>query len=360
VVTYEPRSRTASITTQQIVPTVKYEDVALVDQFPETMFLAPLDPTDNPDAAWLVDSELWPSTARDVLPRVNNDGRLSWRSLDIPGANQPGVLGLRLPVTVPGRKQVRKTFVFATQRPDEDVSLRLAALRVPRFNLPANATPASGEAAEWKQRLVYAAFADARSAAAVQREIAWSSYMLQALEGFDQYRSRRLVGEAGQRRFVDGVEGAPADLALIGDALTLVDDRAALENFEAAFALQTPSTATAPARFATSFTGIGLTADPPNNRARSDSDYIVPAMFARYVANSRDLAALSRSYAFWPFADTFPAGVAGHLLTSFDERTGQRRFLDGGASHRTRTGHADWRVIDGECRLRRDGFRTAC
>lgn len=323
VVTYEPRARMASITTQQIVPTVKYDDVALVDQFPDTMFLAPLDPNDNPDAAWLVDSELWPSTARDVLPRVNNDGRLSWRSLDIPGANQPGVLGLRLPVTVPGRKQVRKTFVFANQRPDEDASVRLAALRVPRFDQPADSSPALGEASDWRLRLVYAAFAGARNAAAVQREIAWSSYMLQALAGFDQRRSRRQLGAAGQPRFIDGVEGSPADLALVGDALTLVDDRAALENFEAAYALQIQKSTNAPARFATSFTGIGLIADPPNNRARSDADFIVPAMFARYVANSRDLGSLSGSFFYWPLDAANQGGLVSHLLSSFDDRAVQ-------------------------------------
>ncbi|HPH66388.1 MAG TPA: hypothetical protein PLF40_11605 [Kofleriaceae bacterium] len=321
VVTYEPRARMASILTQQIFPTVSYDDVALVDQFPDTMFLAPLDPTDNPDAAWLVDSELWPSKARDGLPRVNNAGRLSWRSLDIPGANQPGVLGLRVPVTVPGRKQVRKTFVFATQRPDEDVNARLAALRT--FASFSDDSPADDATAVWQQRLVYAAFGNARNASAVQREIAWSSYMLQALVSFDQRRSRRQLGEAGQRRFRDGVEGTPADLAMVGDALTLINDRVALENFETAYALQLRKTPDGAGRFATWFTGIGLVADPPNNAARSDADFIVHAMFARYIAMRRDLGALSGLFFYWPITADNQATFVSHLLTSFDDRAVQ-------------------------------------
>ena len=315
-VAYDPRTRIASITTQQLTPTLVYESPALLDQYPDAMFLAPLDPDDAPDSAWLVDSELWPDTSRTTLPRVNNQGRISARNLDIAGVNQPGVLGLRISVTVPARQRVTKSFLFGTVGPDETAVQRLIDFRNGNRNGQSSAT----EAAAWLPRLVYAAFPNAANAAVMQRELAWSSYMLQALIGFDRQRSRRILGQAGARRFVEGLEGSPTDLALVADALTFIDGDAAFENLEGGFGLHVKEPTSPTARFASAFTGIGLVADPPGNAARTDGYFILPSMVARYVANSRDISVLSRGLTFWPAQLNARSSLQNHLLVMFDER----------------------------------------
>ncbi len=315
-VAYDPRTRIASITTQQLVPTLVYESPALLDQYPDTMFLAPLDPNDAPDSAWLVDSELWPDASRTTLPRVNNQGRISARNLDIAGANQPGLLGLRISVTVPARQRVTKSFLFGTVGPDETAVQRLIDFRNSNSNGQSSATAA----AAWLPRLVYAAFPNAANAAAMQRELAWSSYMLQALIGFDRQRSRRIVGQAGASRFVDGLEGTPSDLAMVADALTFIDGDAAFENLESGFGLHVKEPNSATARFASAYTGIGLVADPPGNTARTDGYFILPSMLARYVAASRDVAVLSRGLTFWPTQLNARSSLQNHLSVMFDQR----------------------------------------
>lgn len=316
-VSYDPRSHIAAITTQQIVPTLTYDSPALQDQFPDTMFLAPLDPDDNPDSAWLVDSELWPDTSRTTLPRVNNQGRISARNLDIAGANQPGVLGLRLTVAVPARQRVTKVFLFGTLRPEETPAQRLLEFRSVTGN---GLVTSFNQAAAWLPRLVYAAFPNTPNAAVMQRELAWSSYMLQALIGFDRQRSRRILGQAGASRFVDGLEGTPTDLALVADALTFIDGDAAFENLEGGFALHVKEPALPTARFASAFTGIGLVADPPGQTARTDGFFILPSMLARYVANSRDFSVLNRSLAYWPEQLNPRSSLQNHLLVMMDAR----------------------------------------
>jgi hypothetical protein len=139
----------ASIATEDLERgTVGPDDASEVDHYPETLWLATLDGA--AEAVWLADSELWADTDRDALPDVTG-GDASERTIDLPGANQPGVLAIRVAVEVAAGERVTRRFAFGVTPHDGSVAAAAEAVRA--------AQPAGAEVVEaWRDRLVWAAF----------------------------------------------------------------------------------------------------------------------------------------------------------------------------------------------------------
>jgi hypothetical protein len=299
---YDAAARVASIATSALAPTVGPDDVAAYDQYPATLWLAALDGT--PDAAWLADGELWQGTERGLPGAAAGDA--SDRAIELPGANQPGVLALRVPVAIAAGERVVRRFAFGTVPHDGDVVAAAEAVR-------AAAPDAHAVAAAWKPRLVWAAVPGQPHAGALQRELAWSSYALQALATYDAYHRTRLLGQGGSYKYIHGCDGAIGDYALFADAALAIDPELAADTLALAFATQRAQSATDHGRFPYATTGVGDFTDVVRYDLRSDAYFLLPSLVGRYVALTRDTAFLDRDVAYWPRAAGDTGSVLDHL-----------------------------------------------
>ena len=300
---YDAAARTASITTEANAPTVGPDDTAPYDQYPATLWLAALDAT--PDAAWLADGELWPDAER-TPPAQLAGGDASDRALALPGANQPGVLALRVPVTLAAGERVVRRFAFGEVPQGGDVVAAADAVR-------AAAPDAHAAAAAWKPRLVWAAVPGQPHAGALQRELAWSSYAMQALATYDAYHRARLLGQGGSYKYIHGIDGAIGDYALFADAALAIDPALAADTLALSFATQRAASAKDHGRYPYATTGVGSFTDVVRYDLRSDAYFLMPSLVGRYVALTRDTAFLDRDVPYWPRAAGDSGSVLDHL-----------------------------------------------
>jgi hypothetical protein len=297
---YEPSDRIVSVATMALQSGPVFDQSAQLDDYPPNMWLAPLSAADIPDAAWLQDAELWPDARRDILPRVNNDARNTWRNIDFLGAKQPGVMGLRVPMVISRGGSADKSFVFGFHGPESDAFTQLFAIREQQETRGSVDPRLIAET--WRDRLNWASFPSQPNAAAVQREAAWSSYSLLAMATFNSALSRQSISRGGALRFIDGIEGSIAEMAQLADALTLLDPALAADTLDAALSSAAESTATPiPFRLPLGFTGFGNVADTNASLNRTDGYLMLPAMVGRYVQLTGDVSFLQRSVPKWPY-----------------------------------------------------------
>jgi hypothetical protein len=305
---YDATARVASFATRTSSPPVGPEDPAPLDHHPETLWLAPLDEV-APDAVWLADHELWDDAVREPPARAAAPGDAGERSLELLGANQPGVLAMRVAVAVPANASVTRRFAFGVVPHDGDP---IAAATATRTAQPAGAT----EAAAWRDRLVWAAFPGQPSAGALQRELVWSSYAIQALATYDAYHRTRLLGQGGSYKFIHGIDGAIGDYALFAEALLPIDPALAADTLAMAFATQRAPGKSDAGRYPYATTGVGDFTDVVRYDLRSDAYFLMPSLVGRYVALTRDHAFLDRDIAYWPRSLAQHGSVLEHLRLS--------------------------------------------
>ena len=302
---YDATSRVASIATESIAAPVGPDDSAPVDHYPETLWLAALD-DEAPDAVWLADHELWDDLDREPPVRAAEAGDAADRTLELPGENQPGVLAMRVAVTIPPHATVTRRFAFGVVPHDRDPLEAAAAVRALQ--------PAGHAAADaWRDRLVWAAFPGQPSAGALQRELVWSSYAIQALATYDAYHQARLIGQGGSYKFIHGIDGAIGDYALFAEAMLPIDPALAADTLALSFATQRAPGLSDAGRYPYATTGVGDYTDVVRYDLRSDAYFLMPAVVGRYVALTRDRAFLDREVAYWPRAMGQRGTVLDHL-----------------------------------------------
>ena len=258
--------------------------VAPIDHHPETLWLASLDAA--PDAAWL---------HADELP-IGAGGTAAARERGFGGEGQPGLLALRVLLHVPARGTAVTRFAFGTGTPH------------------AGAVPTAREVAQaWRDRLVWAAVPGQPDAGALQRELAWSSYTVQALATYDAYYGTRLLGHGGSYKYIHGIDGAIGDYALFAEALLPIDPALAADTLALSLATQRAKTLPDAGRFPYATTGVGDFTDVVRYDRRSDAYFLLPSTIARYVALTRDAGFLDRDIAFWPRAAGDTGSVLEHL-----------------------------------------------
>jgi hypothetical protein len=316
-VEWDAGTRVALVRTaaKALPPTVQgRSDVALVDYFPDPMYLAVLDDGVAPDAVWLNDAELWSTEQRPIPAAVAGPGDASSRALDLDGGGQHVILAVRVPLEVPAGGNVTRRFAFGYVPGGATPDAAVAELRARAASVRADTDAA------WKRRLIWAAFPGLPDAGVVQREIAWAAYNLLANTTFDEYRNVRLLGQGGSYKYIHGLDGAMGDLALFAESLLLLDPPIAADTLTYALATQIGGAQSTPWRFPYATTGVGAFSDVLIYNQRSDAYYFLPAAIGRYVALTRDADFLRRAIPFYPRA----AGAGGDVLEHI------RRALDYG------------------------------
>ncbi len=305
---YDATARIASVATIAKAPPVGPDDPDDIDYYPATVWLAPVD-GDAPDAVWLADSELWSDTDRAPPARAADPGDPGTREIDLDGANQPAILAARLRVTVPAGGRVTRRFAFGVVPSGVDPG---AAVELVRQDDP-HGTEA---AAAWRDRLVWAALPGLPDAGALQRELAWSSYSIQALATYDSYHQRRLLGQGGSYKYIHGIDGAIGDYALFAEAVTPIDPELARDTLALSLATQRAPDASDAGRFPYATTGVGDYTDMARYDRRSDAYFLVPSEIARYVALARDDGFLDDDIPYWPRSAGASGTVIDHLRLS--------------------------------------------
>ncbi|MCA9492849.1 MAG: hypothetical protein KC621_23115, partial [Myxococcales bacterium] len=295
-----------------------------VDEFPDDLFLAVLS-EDTPDAVWLADDELWPDGPERPIPQAAaGEGSAADRELTREGWGQHGFLAVRVPVTLAGGGSHTVRFAFGYAPGGADPAPSVDALRGEGAGLLART------AASWRDRLVWAAFPGLPDAAPLQRELAWSTYNLQAVTGYDELRGLRFVGQGGSYRYIHGLDGALGDFALFTEALTLVDPPLASETLRFSLAQQHAPSRDDAGRYPYATTGVGTYSDVGLYNQRSDVYEVLPWKIASYLAETRDPGLLDEVVPYWP-SDLGEAGtVLDHLRRTEDYLEGELGFGSGG------------------------------
>jgi len=283
-------------------------DSSVVDYFPEPVFLAQIDQGTAAEAVWLTAEEIWgASTSRKKPGSLAKKSDASTRTVELDGAGAPAVLALRVPMELPPGTTVTRRFAFGAALPNQTPQQAADELRSIGVELSAKA------AEKWQNSLVWAAFPDKDDSGAIQRELAWSSYYLQAAAGYDGQVERRVVSQAGAMRFFYGVEGAVGDIALLGETLALIDPGLAKDTLAFALATQHGMESPTQARFPYAETGIDDYVDVQGQTLRSDAYFLIPAAIAQYLAFTRDTDFLDQPVGYWPRVLREFAGVSRHL-----------------------------------------------
>tara|TARA_R110002073_G_scaffold218689_3_gene378997 strand:+ start:25027 stop:27792 length:2766 start_codon:yes stop_codon:yes gene_type:complete len=286
---------------------------AELDYFPSDIFLATVDQAAGPDSVWLSDDELWDpgDTERGIPDRAAEDGSSAPRSLEVDGAEQGGILALRVPVVLPTGGTVTRRFAIGYATEDVDVESAVDELRANQGELLN--TTATG----WKERLAWMAV-DATDGGVMQRELAWSSYYVQAQATYDELRGVRAVGVGGATQYLAGMLGNASNLAQNAEGLIHLNPGLARETLLSAMSSQHSSQSETPYRFPASRTGVDSFSDGEGNTQRSDSYIFVPTAVGRYIALTRDTEFLTAKSRFWPVAVVEQAEVRVHLARSLE------------------------------------------
>lgn len=284
---------------------------AALDYFPSEMFLAVVDQASTPDAVWLTDDELWEAdaTKRGIPERAAESGLASSRDIELDGAEQGGILAIRVPVVLPTGASVTRRFSIGYATEDMDVDSAVEELRANQGELLQQA------AGSWNDRLAWMAV-DAEDSGVVQRELAWSSYYVQAQATYDELRGLRAVGVGGPTQFIAGMHGNAADLALNAEGLIHLNPSLARETLLYAMSAQHGSLSETPYRYPASLAGVDGFTDGASNANRSDAHIFVPAAVGRYIALTRDFDFLTSKSPYWPVAAAELAEVSEHIVTS--------------------------------------------
>ncbi len=311
---WDPARRVAVLETTATAPQVATRSTpSQIDWFPEPVFLAPLDDGVAPDRVWLADDELWPDRDR-VPPRAATaagDGAPA-RTRDLAGAGQHAVLAIRVALRLgPGEHAVRR-FAFGMVPGGGAPDATLAALRARATTLAADT------ARSWHDRLVWAAFPGLARAAALQRELAWSSYAAIANTSFDEYRGVRVLGQGGAYRYIHGLDGAMGDLALFAESMLLIDPGIARDTLAYAFGTQLAGSQATPWRYPYATTGVGSFSDVGIYDRRSDAYWFLPAITGKYVGLTRDAGFLDEPLPYWPRAAGETGTVREHIAHGLD------------------------------------------
>lgn len=295
VVRWDPSRRAARVETfaTSAPPGVDRLTPSEEDWFPEPMYLAALD--GEPDAAWLLASELWEGTDRAPPSALAGPGAAGAREERVGGADQPVALALRVPLEVPAGGSATSRFAFGYVPGGGSDEAALAELSADPGALYASSREA------WRGRMIWAAFDGLEHAGAVQRELAWSSYYAVANATFDEYHGVRLAGQGGSYKYIHGLDGAIGDLCLFADALLYVEPELARDTLTYVLGTQASSGhELGGGRFPYATTGVGTYSDVSIYTQRSDAYWLVPSSVARYVAATRDAAWLREEVPFWP------------------------------------------------------------
>ena len=301
---YDAVTQIAAVASIAKSPTVGPGDPSDVDDYPATVWLAPLD--DTPDAVWLADHELWDGVDRAPPRRAADAGDATSRALDLDGATQPAILAARETVTIPANARITRRFAFGVVPHGDDPLPTVTALRAanPDGHAAANA---------WRPRLVWAALPGLPAAGAVQRELAWSSYAIQALATYDAYHQRRLLGQGGSYKYIHGIDGAIGDYTIFADAVLPIDPELARDTLALSLATQRAPSMPDGGRYPYATTGVGNFTDMVRYDRRSDVYFLMPSEISRYVALTRDDAFLDQAIPYWPRSTGETASVLDHL-----------------------------------------------
>ncbi len=311
---HETRVATVQTTAKELPADVRDRaSTAELDFFPSEIFLATVDQATAPDAVWLSDDELWDAgaTKRGIPDRAADVGSGDTRSLELDGAEQGGVLALRVPVALPTGGSVTRRFSIGYATEDVDVDTALEELRENQGELLNLA--ASG----WKNRLAWMAV-EAADSGVVQRELAWSSYYVQAQASYDELRGLRVVGVGGATQYVAGMSGHASNLALNAEGLIHLNPSLARETLLYAMSSQHGSESVTPYRYPGSLAGVDGFSDGGNDANRSDAYIFLPAAVGRYIAATRDSEFLVSKSPYWPVAAAELAEVREHLSRSLE------------------------------------------
>jgi hypothetical protein len=286
------------------------------DWFPPPLYLGVIDDGPPPDAVWLARDELFDGGAVGPPPRAAGPGSAAARERTLSGAGQPGLMALRVPVTVPpGGSAIRRFafgYVAGSSSVDGPVDAALDELR--RAGPDLARTTAEG----WRDRLVWAAFPELPEAGAVQRELAWSTYNTLAHTTFDEYRGVRLLGQGGAYKYIHGLDGAMGDLCIFADAVALIEPSLARDTLVYALATQHGRASPTPYRYPYATTGVGQWSDVGIYHLRTDVYWLLPGTLGRYVALTRDRGLLDAQVPYWP-ADGGERGTpVAHVARGLD------------------------------------------
>ncbi|MBT8492693.1 MAG: hypothetical protein KJO07_06505 [Deltaproteobacteria bacterium] len=308
---YVAEDRVASVTSEAVQLPGGIErpgDQSRFEYFPDPVFLAVIDRGTAPEAVWLSTDEVWgDSNRRNPTKRLGRTADAGSRELELEGAGQPAVLAMRVPVELPPGTTVTRRFAFGTTVPDQTASQAAGELQAVSVELAAKANE------KWRESLVYAAFDGRDDSGAIQRELAWSSYYLQAAAGFDREANTRVVSPAGALRYFYGVEGSTGEIAALAEPLTLLDPTLAADNLAFAFSAQHGQESPTPYRIPYGELGIDDFEDVLGQTQRSDVYTMVPAATALYLAFTGDYDLLQRPVVFWPRVLRETASIGRHL-----------------------------------------------
>jgi hypothetical protein len=312
-VRWDAAARTAHVATSSAPPAEIADRLTPSEQdyFPNPIYLAALD--GEPDAAWLLASELWTGTDRSPPNALASTGSADTRVVEAMGQGQPVALALRVPIEVPANGSAVRRFAFGYTPAGAKEEAAIAELRA------SAETSSSGAIEAWRDRMIWAAFEGVSHAGALHRELAWSSYYAIANATFDEYHGVRLAGQGGAYKYVHGLDGAIGDLALFADAIAWIDPALARDTLVYTMSIQASSTHPSGAwRFPYATTGVGSHSDVGIYTQRSDAYWLVPSSVARYVALTRDDAFLDREIPFHPHAEGEAGSVVDHARRALE------------------------------------------
>lgn len=293
-------------------------DPSDVDWFPPSVYLATLDAGVAPDAVWLADDEVFETFDRHTPVSVATPppGYEASRTRTLSGDGQHGFLAMRIPVTIPAHGSVTRRFAFGyVPRGTTDVAA------VDELRTSAAAT-LEGSLEGWRDRVIYASFPGLPDAGAIQRELAWSSYMMQANVTYDEHTARRVSGQGGSYKYIHGMDGAMGDYCVLADSLLFVDPAITRDTLAYAMAQQRASSDATPNRYPYATTGVNSFSDVGLYTQRSDAYWLIPTSVARYVGLTRDASLLDEVVPYAPPAANESGTVVQHLNRGFDYTDG--------------------------------------
>ncbi|HTJ82389.1 MAG TPA: hypothetical protein VL400_11765, partial [Polyangiaceae bacterium] len=242
-----------------------------------------------------------PTAPDAVAGRVPGDGAATGaRGEVLSGLDQPRVLVMKSTVALaPGEtKKLRYAFGYAPYgaavEPD-------AALEDPSFDALA------AYRAALRPRLMY--FVQGTEPA-LQRELAWHAYQLEASVGEREYFEGPVVPQGSAYLYLHGADGAARDLGIFTMPLVYTDPPLAKSELELFMRIQFA----ADRRFSYAFQGHGVLDDALGfHHAPSDLDLFFLWALSEYVGATGDVAFLDRRVPFYPKQVEPDARVWDHL-----------------------------------------------
>ncbi len=299
------------------------DDPSPIDWYPADVFL--IDLQGKPSAvytdkiAFFGDSD--PRQPEAVAER--QEGRLLEEQS---AASQPFCLVQRRDLTLAPGEIVQLRYAYGAVRPDEQTDF-VQSYRLKTLDDTLNA---------WKKHLVY--FSTGGNPA-LQREMAWHAYCLQAASVYNAYHDAHVVTQGSAYLYLHGLDGAPRDQVLFAMPLSYIRPDLARETLTLLMQITRGETGA----MSYAFSGHGLLDGALVHNKPSDLDLFFLLGLAEYVAATGDVGFLDKNVPFYPVGSK-PASVNGetvldHARVAFDH------LMNGvgvGENGLIRVGDGDW------------------